>query len=317
MDNYYTDIDQAADELFAAGKREELIALLEGARDTYPGHLYDILSYLSIARLAAGDRTGGLDTLEEMADLGFFCDLSWPFFDPAREDPRFPVLLEKNDRLKDEARKDARMEYDVILPPGARPDTPCPFFFALHGNGESLDYFKHLWPVDPLTGRGYAVVFVKSSQVLCANASGWTDDYGITRGDLLSCYREIGTQYSIDTEKTLIGGFSGGAIASIEAVMADLFPLKGFIALCPSLVPDSFSPENAGSAAARGVRGVILKGELEGEMPSEKQIIEILSDAGVPFRFIVNPGTGHAFPRDFPKRLMQAVDYIMENPHSS
>ncbi|MBN2050910.1 MAG: hypothetical protein JW760_10730 [Spirochaetales bacterium] len=311
-DGYYEEIDARADELYAAGEYDGIITLLGRARAAYPGHLYEILIYTALAHLSSGNTDGFLETLEEMTGLGYFSDLSWRVFDSVREENRFKVLAETNNRLKEAAQKKARMDYQVVPPRGCDPGRSCPVFFALHGNGESLEYFRHRWPEDTLTGHGYMVVYIQSSQVACTNASGWTADYSITRRDILSCYEKVERQYSLDRKKTIIGGFSGGSIASIETVMADLFPVRGFIALCPILRPASFTPENAEKAASRGARGVILEGELEGDVPAEQEMMEIMKKAQFPFRFIVNPGKGHAFPEDFPVKLTQALDYILE-----
>ncbi|MBZ9688786.1 hypothetical protein G9F72_020915 [Clostridium estertheticum] len=39
-------------------------------------------------------------------------------------------------------------------------------------------------------------------------------------------------QYSIDDENIIIGGFSGGAIGTIDIALSDIIPIKGAIALC-------------------------------------------------------------------------------------
>lgn len=310
-DRYYEEIDARADKHFAAGEYEDIIALMGNARDNCPGHLYEILINTALAHLFSKNTAEFLDTLEEMTGLGYFSDLSWGVFDSIREENRFKALAEKNDRLKETAQKNARMDYKVVPPRDYDPGKPCPVFFALHGNGESLEYFTYLWPEEVLTEVGFMVVYIKSSQVLCTNASGWTDDYSITRRDILSCYKRVEREYNLDRDTIIVGGFSGGSIASIETVMANLLPARGFIALCPSLKPESFTPENAQKAASRGARGVIFEGELEGDVPAEQEMMETMKKAHFPFRFIVNPGTGHAFPEDFPARLAQAVDFVL------
>lgn len=57
------------------------------------------------------------------------------------------------------------------------------------------------------------------------------------------------------------GGFSGGAITAIDAVLSDVFPVNGFICLCPEIKPPSFSMEAVSAVARRCVCGVMMEGE--------------------------------------------------------
>jgi hypothetical protein len=64
-------------------------------------------------------------------------------------------------------------------------------------------------------------------------------------------------------------------------------------------------------AAARGLRGWILAGELE---PGLEQIVRLhheLTLRGVACHLEVAPQLGHEFPEDFATRLPSAIDFVL------
>lgn len=306
----YRQIDTIVDELYAEKKYQEALELLEIARKQFPNDLYEILWYEAVIYALLGNHERCLATLENMTSRGFFNGLEWNIFDPIRDDARFSVVLEATLRLRTAAQKTARMVYSVYTPDGYTPEHQYPLFIVLHGDGQSLEYFKSNWEPWVLLNKGFVVVYVQSSQVTCTNGFGWIQNYEITRKDIQTAYNEVVRQYTINTDNVLIGGFSGGSIAAIEITMADTLPTRGFLALCPSLKPDSFSKENALRAVQRGVRGVIMEGEREGEVPAEQEMIEVLRETNFSYQFHLNLGIGHAFPKDFSQKLLDAVAFI-------
>ncbi len=92
--------------------------------------------------------------------------------------------------------------------------------------------------------------------------------------------------------------------------MADLFPVKGFIGLCAIRKPESFTRESVERAIQRGVKGVMLHGELE-EAPEEREMERIFKETGFPYRLVTNRGIAHDFPRNFPRKLADAINYVL------
>ncbi len=308
----YRQIDKVTDELFAKQEYFKAIELLKSAHKQFPNDLAEILWYEAVIYVTLGDRENCLAVLEDMIAKGIFSDLEWNIFNPIREDQRFQAVFEANQRLKAEAQKHAHMGFQVYTPVGYTSKKRYPLFLALHGDGNSLEYFKSNWEPTELLNKGFILAYIQSSQVICTNGFGWTPDYEITRQDIKAAYKTIVGQYSIDTDNTLIGGYSGGAIAAIEIAMANTLPVRGFISLCPNLKPDSFSRENVERAIQRGVKGVILEGEKEGNVPAEQEMIDVFKEANFPYQFHINSNIGHAFPLDFGQRLLDAIAFIMD-----
>lgn len=307
----YRQIDKIVDELCAEQKYEEAIELLGNAQKQFPNDLFEILWYEAIIYALSGNHENCLVTLENMTAKGFFGELEWNIFNPLRDDARFKVIFEASQRLKAEAQKSARMEYQVYTPEGYSSEQQYPLFIALHGDGNSLAYFKSNWEATGLLDTGFVLVYIQSSQVICTDGFGWTPNYETTRQDVKAAYDKVVRQYSVDVDNILIGGFSGGAIAAIEITMANTLSVKGFISLCPSRKPASFSRGNVERAAQRGVKGVFMEGEKEGEVPAEQEMIEVFKEANFPYQFHINSNVGHAFPQDFEQKLLDAIAFIM------
>lgn len=310
--NHYAATKERVAGLFSAEKYSEVLAVLSDAAREYPDHLFEIVFSQALASRASGDYDACLTTLEAVVAEGFFCALDWDVMDPIREEPRFKRILKRCQELK--AATQASMCFKLFRPNNYSPEKTYPLFIALHGDGHSQAYFETLWPTQEILNQGFVLVYVQSSQVICRNGFGWTPDYGITRRDIRAAFEAIRSDHNIDENRVIVGGFSGGSIAAIEIAMADVIPLKGFISLCPSLKPASFSPENAEAAASRGVRGYLWEGELDGEVPAEQEMMAAFRDACLPYVFEINPGIGHAFPADFPEKLLRAIDFVLEGP---
>jgi len=306
----YRQVDQKVDQLFDEHKYGEAIKLLENAREQFPDHLFEILWYEIIIYAYAEQYENCLILLEEGVAQRFFFSL-WNIFDPLREDDRFKAVVAANQQLKAAAQAQAKMRYEVYTPAGYSTERRYPLFIALHGDGQSLDYFKGHWPATPILEQGFILVYVQSSQVICTNGFGWTPDYAITRKDVKACYDEVIQRYAIDPDNVLIGGFSGGSIASIEITMSNTVSVRGFIALCPSLKPESVTLQKVVEARQRGVKGVIMEGEQSGDISAQQQMIKIFQETDFPHQFHIMPGVGHVIPKNFSQKLWDAIEFIM------
>lgn len=308
----YRQLDSFVDQLFIDQKYDQALDLLDIARRQFPDFLDEILWYQALIYIVSERPEKCLDSLEEMLANGFFNQLEWNFFDPLRDDARFKAISEKFQELRTLAQKNARMQYRVLTPPGYTGNQQYPLFIALHGNGHWLDIFQYNWKPDILLEQGFIVLYVQSSQMMGSNSFSWTESYEVARRDIKAAFDAAAAQYSVDSHKVLIGGFSGGGMAAIEAAMANTLPVRGFITLCASTKPESFTPQNVHLAKQRALRGVMLKGENEGTIADEQQMLAVFDAEKFPYQFIVNPGIGHTFPADFDRKLLAAINFVME-----
>ncbi len=311
--SHYKQLDQEADGFFYQKRYDEVLRLMDYAETRFPEQLFYSTWYKAYVYLLMGDHDRCIAALQSMIQRGWCCPLDDDMFDPLRADPRFQALDEENKRLLAQAPASAKMEYAVHLPTDYSPGRRYPLFIVLHGDGlgGNIEYQRWYWEPGVMTGRGLIAVYIQSSQVAFPGHFLWLRDYQIAKRDILDCYHQVTAQYAVDPANIILGGYSGGAIMSLEIAMADVLPVKGIIGLCPELRPTSFTRENVERAARRGMKGVFMEGEIKWPMPEEQAMLDVFQAVGFPYQFHVNPGIGHVFPRDFSDKLDQAITFVM------
>ncbi|MBI9045978.1 MAG: hypothetical protein JEZ06_15915 [Anaerolineaceae bacterium] len=156
--------------------------------------------------------------------------------------------------------------------------------------------------------KGYIVIYIQSSYTIQTNGYAWTYDFEQARKDIVLSYNEVAAIYNIEPN-IISGGFSGGAMASINLAMYNLIPLKGIISLCPQETPDTTS-QNIKDAAQRGIKVVLMEGENEGILPFHQTLFGEFEKSGLEYQFIQNPNIGHSIPKDISIKTKQAIDFI-------
>jgi len=254
-----------------------------------------------------------LSVVGELIDQEMVCgDFLFDRMDSLGSDSRYIALQEKNRSLRQRLQVHTHPTYEVHLPEGYSEKCTYPLFITLHGDGSNAANLRKYWSPEPFTQRGFIAAYLQSSQVAWHNVYAWRYDPLIARRDILSCYKELASKHPLNM-RTIIGGFSGGAITAIDAVLADVIPLQGFICLCPEIKPRSFSMETVYAAAKRGVRGVIMEGEHVLPVPDEDEMIRAFNDAALPIEYYTNPNVGHAPPADFCAKLEKALSFILRS----
>jgi predicted esterase len=270
-----------------------------------------------------------LDTLKYMVEKGFPCPLYW--FDSLSNLEGYKELKEKNDLLLIEAQRKAKLQYIVYVPKDYTKEKKYPVFFNLHGDGDNLEYHKKYWKPENLLNKGFIVVYLQSSQVLRHNSYGWIKNHIIAKlysteissnlretydnlyEEIKTCYDSVSKQYSIDEENVIIGGFSGGAIGSVDITLANIIPIKGVIALCCSQKTKRFTEENIRAAHERGVRWVFIDGKEDIPVEALEETINTFKKLGVPYEYYINDGIGHWYPKDLDFKVENALNFIMES----
>lgn len=218
-----------------------------------------------------------LDILEELLDEGYMCPLFK--FSVLNKSPRYKSLKYKNDFMRTVAEKETKFKYNVYVPEGYTKDRKYPLFISLHGDGGDVEYHNRYWKPEFFVKRGFIVVCPQSSQRIAYDSYIWNirelyyqyemeqcdfqvdyyKMYSSMRQDLSKCFDEITEQYAIDTSQVIIGGFSGGAHASIDMTLSNRIPIREAILLCSEKTV-SFTEESAKLAAQKGVKWFFMDG---------------------------------------------------------
>ena len=316
----YKELMEEVDRLFTAEKYSVAMDLTKGAsmRLTEEEYVenYFILMYtqeILANRLDLVEEHLGI--LKELVDGGYACSDYMFNRHRVKNDPRFMELKKRNDLLLEQLREASNFRYEVHLPVSYSTEKRHPVVFALHGDGGdgNIEGLKTGWKPEPFLNRDFIVVYVQSSQVWCHNGYAWLPDLAVARRELKGCYQDILKSYCVNEDRIYIGGYSGGAIASLDIAMTNTIPVAGFIALCPEIKKESFTLENVLAARDRGLRGVILEGEMMIPVADEVEMMKILDETGFPYEFYINKGIGHDIPKDFSKKMDRALDFILEH----
>lgn len=316
--NKFIELDKEIDGLFEQKKYNEALILLEDGLKTLPEQelkdnsflvMWDkIVVYTSCEKY---DEAFGI--VRQTIEDGFSLPLHYPRFKFLQQKSGYDDLKARNDKLISELKKSAKAEYKVYVPDNYDPMKRYPLFMALHGDGMcNMQELSGYWKPDIFLANNVIFAYIQSSQVNCHNGYGWTYDLKTARMDIKYCYDSIASRYPIDESSILIGGFSGGAEASVDFTMSHIIPVKGFIALCPEIKTEAFTEENVKLAAERGVRGVFLEGELVLPMESEEEMLKVFDEVNLPYEYYINKGIGHRAPDDFDDKLNHAVKFILE-----
>ena len=205
-------------------------------------------------------------------------------------------------------------KYSVVLPQNFDNEKSYPLFIALHGGHGNMKDMQTYWK-SPKLNEDFIVAYMEASTLDRApNRYGWRD-ITAERKNVKQYYDEIIKEYHLETAQVYIGGFSLGARTSIDLVLNNIFPIKGFILLnVGGGLSDACTEENVRQAINRNVKGVVMTGETDHKYkPQSLSLKKLLEDQDFQFQFIENKNTGHTTPPNFEAVLDNCLKYITED----
>lgn len=303
----YKTIDKKVDDLCDQEKYKEAIELLEKSYAKLPEYYFELSTYVIYCYLDLKNYGKCVDLLKHGIDKGYFYRLK--YFEPLRSNILWNEIEKRNEENRDLTLKTCQMEYKVYTPDDYNKDKKYPLFFILHGNSGNIEHFSSEWKPDFLLKNNFIVTYIQSSNPVESSSFEWTSNYKKSRNDISDCYNIICSNYSIDKDKVILGGFSGGCMASLNTVMNNEISVQGIIALCP-LQTDDCNDENIKNAAARGIRLVLLEGEETGEVPFHLELMKSTKKHNLPSTYIINKNVSHDFPVNWDDVVKDAVEFI-------
>jgi predicted esterase len=307
----YEDMRKHLGELFQQKKYREAAGLLEWALDHFPDHLLANTYNLALMQMYLEELEKSVQALHYGLDRHIFYSrfaFGGDVWAPLRETDGFRKFEERNEAKIREAQKKARAEILVVEPEGFSESKQYPLFIALHGGGENIAAFKPNW-TSPTLKKEFIVAYLQSSQVVAMDGFNWTEDIELTKKEIKNAYISILEDYPVDVKNVFVGGFSSGGVAALEVILSNIFPVAGFISLCPAK-PNNFSAEQVREAKERGVQGTLLTTEMDPRLTDQKEMARIFETEGFPLEFIVTPNIGHWYPEDMEAKIDQAIDFI-------
>ncbi len=289
----------------------EAAKVLEWALEKYPKNILANSFNLAFTYNHLKEYDKGIKALQYALDNGIWFN-KWAFerkaWDGYKKNEKFQNILDRNLAKMKEAQKTAKPDILVITPESYTKDKKYPLFIALHGGGGNIAGFKDVW-ISEKVRKEYICVFLQSSLIIAMNGYNWMEDIELSKKEIKTAFEKINGEYNIDKNRVIIGGFSSGGVAAMEIAFDNIFPVSGFIALCPPK-PESFTEINIKAAKTRGLRGILLSTEMDPRLGVQKEMVEMMKKENFPHEFIVSPNMGHWIPKDLDVKLNNALDYI-------
>jgi predicted esterase len=307
----YQEMRKHLGELYLQEKYSDAADLLLWARDAFPDYLFNNTYNLTLMYASTEQYEKGIEALQYALDRGiwfapyFFENELWS---PLKEQEGFDRIREQTEAYKKAAQGKAKPELLILTPGQFDPEKKYPLFVALHGGSENIEVFKDRW-MSKIMSEEFITAYPQSSQVISMNGYWWHEDVELTKKEIAEAYHKVVSEYPVDTDNVIIGGFSSGGLAALEVVLSNTIPVAGFIALCPDR-PESFNNVKVSEAKKRGVRGVLITAEQDERHAMHEEMVEIFEKEGLPCQCIVMPDIGHTYPEDLDKKIDQAIDHI-------
>lgn len=314
--NNFKEIVNMINELFEQKKYEECIHLLTEdikslSKEEIEKNYFEIIYVKAILYSICKKYDECFEMVKESITKGYAYPIKYERYKPIYDRLKEEGLVEINEKLLKEIKENAKTFYQIHLPKDYDPTKKYPLFIALHGDGLcSIEEFSEYFKPDAFIEKGYIFAYLQSSQTECHQGYGWCYDIEVARKDIRKCYNDIINDYPVDVDKVIIGGFSGGAIASVDIVMSDTIPVEGFICLSPEETTDAFTNENVRLAVKRGVKGVFMEGEKVLPIEDEDKMMKAFDDEGLEYKYYIHKGIGHAVPNDINDKLIEVLNFI-------
>ncbi len=222
-----------------------------------------------------------------------------------QERPDFIELVTRCEARHLEAEKNHPTEVLVYPPdPGFQP--PYPVLLVLHGRSSTPEAITQ--PLLPVTGMGWILAAVQSSQILLPAAYAW-DDYQRARDDVRSMMDEVQGRYPVDNGRIVLAGFSQGGGLALKLALGGTLKPRGVIAFAPYLR----MTENTSESAYRDFKVWMATGTLDSGQAFFLNIENLLQTQSIPYRREQVQNLGHNLPENLTKHFIKAYDFILNN----
>lgn len=307
----YSEMRAYVGELYRQKNYKEAAEILTAALEKFPDHIHANSYNLALMLVHLKEFEKCIEVLNNALDKGiwfgkydFFAEL----WNPIKDLEAFEKFATRNEDLMKKAGASVKPELFVFTPEKFTPDRKYPLFIALHGGGGNVEEFKNNWFSEKMKSE-FITAYPQSSQLVTKNGYNWTEDIELAKKEIHEAYLKVIKEYPVDIDRVVIGGFSSGGVAALEVTLDNIFPVKGFLVLCPAK-PDGFSVERVKAAKNRGVCGVLYTTEMDTRLGVQKEMAEMMKNIDFPHHFFITPDIGHWFPEDMDKKIDAAIEFI-------
>lgn len=287
------------------GNYSKSIELLQtkgsGYLDGTEQHL--ITYYLGLLYLEIDEYEKCFDVLNRGFDQCFFFSF-WPsHHSKIEQHPNGKQIIERNNTNKVTYQKESSAKFEILLPENYSTKNIYPLLYFFHGNNSSLDYLKSKFQNIELFEK-VIIVLAQSSYPKSNYTFDWINNIS-SKNNILRIHTDVVNNYSIDSTKIIIGGFSNGARMAIDVFLNEMIPAVGFIAFSPSKTPITSNKMQKG-------KGVIITGEMDYMLTKQISMVNTLFDLSFQLRLVVLPDHDHNYPNTFVQELNKSIEFILK-----
>ncbi len=303
-DNYWT-ILRKADDLYQAGRFQEVIDFLNNGVEEFP----DLKPAQFYTQICAATKLEKYDValaiFKQLLDEGgWYSEMilrQSPSLQPLQGMPEFEKLLNISvERSKEDSKKDYNL---TAIPDNIKP--PYPLILALHAGGGLVKEEFEVWKA--VVDHGYVLGMPRSTTLFWSGKDGanWFD-YEESAEQVKTYAEKLNNDHPLDPERSIVGGLSAGAALAIKLALTGILSVRGFVVVAPG-GPEINEPEKwqwqsiIDNAKNSDLRGIIIRGEEDRGVPREgiQKLTAMINDGGIPCKFIEYPELGHWYPPDF------------------
>lgn len=301
---------------YQQGAYSQALHLIKTSGPQFPENSAQIMAW-QCAMLSRLKRVDEALKVLQLADAqGYWYDeqalLNDPDFEALQAHPDFTGLVKRMAARRQTAIPQLLPELLAIEPAGPGPHPLC---LVLHGNFSNPESTLPSW--QKLVEHGWILAALQSSQPGWASGIYVWNDIPRALADVKELHSDLLAHYEVDPQPVIAGGFSMGATIAVRMALDPDFHLRGVIAHEAWFSDEAMADleQAANRASPTQTRVLLIAGQENAEYSAmAQQVHDLLSGRGFPCRVMHSSNPHHGYPPDFTRLLLQAIDWIMEDP---
>ncbi len=214
----------------------------------------------------------------------------------------------RNEELKEVANKTNTTEFMVQLPKNYDQNKNYPLMLIMHGGIGSISSLQYNYISKKLLEE-FIVVYTQGGIYFGSNSRVY--DQKNWQNDIKNIYKQITSNYAVDTTKVILAGPSAGGYRSLVLGLNNEISAKGLL-LSFAVNPRVWDSTLYIKSAERGLKVALLCGEDDWAIKQQKKLGYWFDEYGISNRFVVFPEEGHGFPENWSYYLDTSLDFILQ-----
>ena len=250
-----------------------------------------------------------LQLLKEAVQAGYwYAGLETdPDFQLLRGDAEFEHLAKLGIERRAQAIANAIPVMKTLLPDPRF--SPYPLLLALHGSNANIEVQVKHW--ESAVQHGWMVALPQSSQMFAPGTYTW-NDWEWAQQEVCQRYTSLCNEYPVDLERVVLAGFSQGGGLALWLVLSGTIKAQGLVLVGPFLDEITSIVPFLEKHVPDGLRVYLVAGQRDRYCHGiAQQLATLLPKYGIVCKLEDYPDLDHSFPKDFEKKLPEALSFVL------